>query len=203
MMEIQSQIELRKNRLVPAVDDVVQNLQFLGNLLRENGIKFAFATSGEQALASIASKLPDLILVYTRMPGMDGCEVYKKLKDDTLTKDIPINFLTAKAETDDIVRGFNVGGVDYILKPFNHSELLARVFTHLRDTGQGLDENDINELFKSFKKLSSKPTGGESSTGLGLAIVKKIIDLHGGEIRVKSTKGQGSIFSVSLNMNIK
>lgn len=69
---------------------------------------------------------------------------------------------------------------------------------HVEDTGQGLDENDLKEMFASFKKLSTRPTGGESSTGLGLAIVKKIVEVHGGAIKVRSQKGKGSTFSFSL-----
>ncbi len=69
---------------------------------------------------------------------------------------------------------------------------------HVEDTGQGLDESDMKEMFSSFKKLSTRPTGGESSTGLGLAIVKKIVEVHGGKVWVKSKKGVGSTFSFSV-----
>jgi signal transduction histidine kinase len=72
------------------------------------------------------------------------------------------------------------------------------VWMHVKDTGQGLDDNDQKNIFHGFKKLSSRPTGGETSTGLGLMIVKKIIEKHGGTIRVASKKGEGSIFSFSL-----
>lgn len=72
------------------------------------------------------------------------------------------------------------------------------VITHIRDTGQGLSENDLREIFTSFKKLSARPTGGESSTGFGLAIVKKIVELHKGKVWVESELGKGSTFSFSL-----
>jgi signal transduction histidine kinase len=72
------------------------------------------------------------------------------------------------------------------------------VITHIKDSGQGLSEEDLKHVFTSFKKLSSRPTAGESSTGLGLAIVKKLIELHGGRIWVESQKGKGSTFSFSL-----
>ncbi|MBX7152838.1 hypothetical protein K1X84_14510 [bacterium] len=75
---------------------------------------------------------------------------------------------------------------------------LGEVITHVQDTGQGLDEEDLKKVFTSFKRLSSKPTGGEPSTGLGLAIVKKIVELHHGRVWVQSKRGEGSTFSFSL-----
>lgn len=69
---------------------------------------------------------------------------------------------------------------------------------HIEDSGLGLDENDLKQVFHGFKKLSARPTGGELSTGLGLLIVKKIVEKHGGSVRVESQKGMGSTFSFSL-----
>ena len=69
---------------------------------------------------------------------------------------------------------------------------------HVSDTGQGLGEADLRDVFTGFKKLSARPTGGESSTGLGLAIVKKIVEAHGGSVGVHSRKGEGAVFTVSL-----
>ncbi len=74
---------------------------------------------------------------------------------------------------------------------------------HIRDTGQGLSEEDLKQIFRSFKKLSARPTGGESSTGFGLAIVKKIVELHGGTIWVSSVQGNGSTFSFTLPLAVK
>jgi len=79
----------------------------------------------------------------------------------------------------------------------------AEVVTHIEDTGQGLSEEDLKTVFVSFRKLSAKPTAGESSTGLGLAIVKKIVELHGGRVWVQSRKGQGSRFSFSLPIDMR
>jgi signal transduction histidine kinase len=75
------------------------------------------------------------------------------------------------------------------------SELIV---THVEDTGQGLNEKDLRDIFSSFKKLSARPTAGESSTGFGLAIVKKIVELHHGKVWVESEHGKGSTFSFSL-----
>jgi two-component system, sensor histidine kinase ChiS len=85
-----------------------------------------------------------------------------------------------------------------------YSELLpGEAVVHIKDTGQGLHEGDLKMIFKTFKKLSATPTGGETSTGFGLAIVKKIVELHGGHVWVESRKNEGSTFSFSLPLNSK
>ncbi|MBA7574690.1 Sensor histidine kinase RcsC [subsurface metagenome] len=122
------------------VDDVAENLQVLGNILDENNIEFSYATNGKEALEAVAFNKPDLILLDINMPEMNGFEVCKKLKKDPETMDIPIIFLTAKADSEDIVEGLSIGAVDYITKPFNAKELLSRVLTHL-------------ELFNSRKMI--------------------------------------------------
>jgi len=113
------------------VDDNKENLRVVGNFLKEKGYKIAFSLDGESALQLTGSNRFDLILLDVMMPEMDGFEVCRKLKEDLATKDIPIIFLTAKSSIPDIVTGFKAGGVDYITKPFNKEELLARVQTHL------------------------------------------------------------------------
>lgn len=113
------------------VDDEPRNLQLLGNLLREEGYETAFATNGSQALRSATQRRPDLILLDVMMPEMDGYEVCTQIKADRQTSDVPIIFLTAKVERESVVRGFQTGAVDYVTKPCNSEELLARVRTHL------------------------------------------------------------------------
>jgi CheY-like chemotaxis protein/serine phosphatase RsbU (regulator of sigma subunit) len=122
----------RKNPLILIVDDVPRNLQLLAAILKEeNKYEVAAATSGDSALKIVDNVLPDLILLDIMMPGMDGFEVCRRLKASPSTRDIPVVFLTAKAGLKDIVKGFQLGGVDYITKPFNGTELLARVQTHI------------------------------------------------------------------------
>lgn len=118
--------------IILIVDDVAQNIQVVGNTLR-NKLKceLTFATSGSQALDRISKTPPDLILLDVMMPEMDGYEVCDILKADPKTREIPVIFLTAKTETEDIVKGFSAGGADYVTKPFNTDELLARVKTQL------------------------------------------------------------------------
>ncbi len=122
---------MNKESLVLVIDDIQQNLKVLGNTLFEHGLRPAIAKNGIGGLALAKKKRPDLILLDIMMPDMDGFEVCKRLKEDIITKDIPIIFLTAKTEKDDIIKALEMGGVDYVTKPFNAKELMARVNTHL------------------------------------------------------------------------
>ena len=117
--------------LILIVDDTVKNLQILGTILKEENYKIAVANNGNQAILAANEIKPDLILLDVMMPELDGFETCKKLKSLSETKDIPIIFLTAKVETEDIIEGFKAGAVDYITKPFNSYELKARVKTHI------------------------------------------------------------------------
>ncbi|MEA1906269.1 MAG: hybrid sensor histidine kinase/response regulator [Euryarchaeota archaeon] len=118
--------------LIHIVDDVPKNIQVVGNILRGEECEIAFSQNGGDALDRIKSNPADLILLDIMMPGMDGYEVCEELRNDPQTRDIPVIFLTAKTDTDSTVRGFEVGGQDYLTKPFNSAELLARVHTHLK-----------------------------------------------------------------------
>jgi two-component system sensor histidine kinase/response regulator len=122
----------KKNALILIVDDNPANIQLLGNNLRQDGVNIAIATDGKRAIHITQTKMPDLILLDIMMPIMDGYEVCKILKKDAKTRDIPIIFLTAKVSPEDILKGFELGAVDYITKPFNSHELIARVNTHLK-----------------------------------------------------------------------
>ncbi|MGE5680359.1 MAG: response regulator, partial [Bacillota bacterium] len=124
-------MDIISNSVILVVDDVPQNLEVLGTLLRGRGFKVAFASDGEQAIKSATAKVPDLILLDVSMPGMDGFEVCRILKETPETFHIPVIFLTAKSETEEVVKGFDCGGVDYIIKPFKPAELISRVTTHL------------------------------------------------------------------------
>jgi len=124
-------IETYKNVTILVVDDTLLNIQVLGALLRSEGMQVSVAQEGIQALKLAKKLLPDLILLDVMMPGMSGFEVCKLLKEDPNTAEIPVIFLTAKVESEDVVNGLNLGAVDYILKPFNSTELLVRVRNHL------------------------------------------------------------------------
>ncbi len=113
------------------IDDISKNIQVLGAILQQEGYAVSYAMNGQQALSLVASECFDLILLDVMMPEMDGYEVCQHLKQMSNGQKVPIIFLTAKTEQEDIVRGFDVGAIDYITKPFNKPELLARVRTHL------------------------------------------------------------------------
>ncbi|MCL2790241.1 MAG: response regulator [Desulfobulbus sp.] len=120
-----------KKPLVFIVDDVPENIQIAISHLKELDCDFAYATTGEQALERIASTLPQLILMDVMMPGINGFQTVEALSRNMATRFIPVIFLTARAESDDVVRGFSLGGVDYITKPFKGVELRSRVRNHL------------------------------------------------------------------------
>lgn len=115
---------------VLVVDDQPQNIKLIGTLLR-NDFHLLIADSGEKAIITALERKPDLILLDIMMPEMSGFETCISLKKHDSTKDIPIIFLTAKTETEDIVHAFEIGGVDYITKPFRSQEVIARIKTHL------------------------------------------------------------------------
>ncbi len=122
---------MKKQPTILIVDDNPENLGVLGNIVSENGYIPGFATNGTLALTSIKEESPDLILLDIMMPDIDGFEVCRRLKKDATLAEIPIIFLTAKTEKDDVIAGLELGAVDYVTKPFNKKELIARVNTHL------------------------------------------------------------------------
>ena len=127
------------------VDDVVENIQVAMSILKEESYNFSFAKSGEEALKLLKKDKFDLVLLDVMMPGIDGYEVCRRIKKDPQLSDIPVIFLTAKADSDSLATGFKVGGIDYIVKPFHANELLARVKTHLElyKAKEILSENNI------------------------------------------------------------
>lgn len=113
------------------VDDTPANLHLLTRILQQNGYKVRTVASGDLALKAVDAALPDLILLDITMPCMDGYEVCARLKANAPTKEIPVIFISALDELLDKFKAFAVGGVDYITKPFQVTEVLARVKTHL------------------------------------------------------------------------
>jgi len=136
-----------KESTILVVDDEPANLKVLLAFLQSQTLKIRVADTGERALRSLEDEQVDLILLDVMMPGMNGFETCKRLKENVNTVDIPVIFMTALSSIEDKVTGFKAGGVDYITKPFNKAEVLARLQTHLnlRKQKQKLDRT-LNEL---------------------------------------------------------
>lgn len=113
------------------VDDTPENLGVIVDQLEEQGFRVAVAQDGEEAIRRAQRILPDLILLDVMLPGIDGFETCRRLKADELTRDTPVVFMTALTDSADKIKGFVAGGVDYVTKPFEAQEVLARVKTHL------------------------------------------------------------------------
>ena len=113
------------------VDDIPSNIRLMVSLLDERGYSVSYAQSGPHAIELCKRVSFDLILLDVMMPGIDGFEVCSVLKTMENTKDVPIIFLTARTDQDSILKGFEIGGVDYVTKPFSEKELLVRISTHL------------------------------------------------------------------------
>ncbi len=128
------------------VDDNVENLRVVGNILKSENYDIAVSLNGERAINILLNNEIDLILMDLMMPEMDGIETCKKIKHIEFLREIPLIFLTAKTQTSDVLEAFEAGGVDYILKPFNRMELLARVQTHL---DLYLSKQQLKELYRN------------------------------------------------------
>ena len=136
--------------IILLVDDNFTNIELLKTLLQKDGYEIAYAPNGEDALKVVPKLKPNLILLDIMMPGIDGFETCKKLKDNEQFRDIPVIFISAKSTPKDIVRGFEVGGVDYITKPFNLKEVLARVRTQLQLQSLMIQKEKSEEKAKAF-----------------------------------------------------
>lgn len=141
-----------------AVDDTPASLMLLTDILKSEGYEVRSAINGELALYAAASNPPELILLDIRMPGMDGFEVCRRLKAAEATREVPVIFVSAVLETDEKIRGFELGAVDYVTKPYNREELLARVRTHLelqrlRSHLEDVVDERTAELKESERKL--------------------------------------------------
>ncbi len=143
-----------KRNTVLIVDDNKTNIRVLISTLKSHGFKTIIARNGAMGIRRAEFSKPDLILLDIMMPEMDGFETCRRLKSDDRTKDIPVIFMTALTDVKDKLRGFEVGGVDYVTKPFEEAEVLARVKTHLalRNTQKRLEEK-ISEQIQTQENL--------------------------------------------------
>lgn len=149
-----TQVDVKASRIL-IVDDILDNLYILADFLEDHGHVVQMATSGKEALAVVEKTPPDLILLDIQMPGMNGYQVCEILKDNKKTRDIPVIFLSALSETSDILKGFEVGGIDYVAKPFQFREVVARVQTQLTQVQQRHEIAALREKDRQqFEKLT-------------------------------------------------
>ena len=170
---------LNNKPTVLVVDDTETNIDILLDLLNDYDV--IVAISGQSALEVALEEKPDLILLDIMMPVMDGYEVCEKLKSDEITKDIPVVFITAKTDEDSIERAYEVGGIDYVTKPFKPRELLARVKTQIK----------IKELISSLDYMASY----DSMTGVYNR--RKFFELASGKL----TNSKNNLYAVMIDID--
>ncbi len=133
------------------VDDKPENIQIIGHILKQGGLNISVAPNAEIADKIISKAKPDLILLDVVMPGMDGYQFCEKLKENVQTKDIPVIFISIRDDIGDLIKGFEVGGVDYIEKPFQELEVLVRVKNQLSII---YSDREKDKLIKKLDSLS-------------------------------------------------
>jgi sigma-B regulation protein RsbU (phosphoserine phosphatase) len=178
------------------VDDTPANLRLLSQMLAEQGYQVRPVLDGPLALEATRAEPPDLILLDIRMPEMDGYEVCEHLKADAQTRDIPIIFISALDATQDKVRAFTIGGVDYVTKPFQFEEVLARVETHLA----------LRKLQKQLQEANEKMERELALAGevQGSFLPRELPDIPGWQLSVTlkpSRETSGDFYDVNLLPN--
>lgn len=162
---------LTHENTILVVDDTPTNLQVLFDLLSEQGYRVAIAKNGEIALQRLQMSQPNLILLDVMMPGMDGFETCERLKANSTTCDIPVIFMTALSDLVDKVKGLNLGAVDYITKPIQHEEVLARIRVHLqlRNTTRIMEQrtDELNQALENLKQAQLHLVQAEKMSALG------------------------------------
>jgi two-component system, sensor histidine kinase and response regulator len=139
--------------LIFIIDDIMENVKILGSILLEQGYDISMANNGAMALKMIEKISPDLVLLDIMMPDINGFEVCRQFKEMEKMKSVPVIFLTARSDSEDIIKGFQLGGVDYIIKPFNNEELIVRVKTHI---DLKLSKDLILQQNQKLKKLNDE-----------------------------------------------
>ncbi|MEO1428420.1 MAG: response regulator [Cyanobacteria bacterium J06632_19] len=166
---------MENSDLILVVDDTPANLEVLSEALTDGGFEVAIATDGELAISQAQLSLPSLILLDVMMPGIDGFETCRRLKACQQTQDIPIIFMTALADSTNKIKGLNLGAVDYVSKPFQEAELIARVQTQLklRHLNQNLEQQvaertaELTQALQQVQKSQIQLVQSEKMAALG------------------------------------
>ncbi|MEH1834974.1 MAG: response regulator [Nostoc sp.] len=167
-------LNVPEDSLILVVDDTTTNLKIVFEILTNVGFEVITENDGERALKQVEYRLPDLILLDVMMPGIDGFETCKKLKENLATCDIPVIFMTAYSDTNSKVKGLNIGAVDYITKPFHQEELLARIKTHLQ----------LRNLTKTLEKRVAERTA---------ALSRALKDLQESQLQLVQTEKMSAL----------
>ncbi|MBD2502463.1 sensor histidine kinase [Anabaena azotica] len=162
---------LAQENTILVVDDTPTNLQVLFDLLSEQGYRVAIAKNGETALQRLQISQPNLILLDVMMPGIDGFETCQRLKTNPATDDIPVIFMTALSDSVDKVKGLSLGAVDYITKPIQNEEVLARIRVHLQLRNANLvlkqRTKELNQALEDLKQAQLHLVQAEKMSALG------------------------------------
>jgi len=150
---------MNNKHVILIVDDTPENLRVLGDMLDQQGYEVRISTSGPQALDNVTAAPPDLILLDILMPGMDGYEVCRRLKADERLRSIPVIFISALALPDQKTRAFQEGAADFVTKPFQAEEVVARVHTHLKVAQLARVERELAACQAELERLRAKAAG--------------------------------------------
>jgi signal transduction histidine kinase len=163
-----------EDSLILVVDDTTTNLGIVFEILTNVGFEVITENNGDRAIKQVEYRLPDLILLDVMMPGIDGFETCKRLKENPAISDIPVIFMTGNSDTDSKVKGLNIGAVDYITKPFHEEELLARIKTHLQ----------LRNLTKTLEKRVAERTA---------ALSRALKDLQESQLQLVQTEKMSAL----------
>lgn len=160
-----------KHQKILIIDDQPTNLRVIAEYLEVDGFELMVAQNGQDGLTIAQKALPDIILLDVMMPGIDGFETCRRLQQDDRTQDIPVIFMTALADVDHKVKGFDAGAVDYITKPVQQAEMLARINTHLRlrELTRQLQQSnqEISDALENLKATQRQLIESEKMAALG------------------------------------
>ena len=159
-------------RMVLVVDDTPANLAVLLGMLADEGYEVLAAEDAEEALEILEEDVPDIILLDVMMPGMDGYTLCRHIKKQKQLADIPVIFISAKSESQDVVEGFDAGAVDYVSKPFQRAEVLARIRTHIQLHEALVELDRLNKLALDANPLTGLPGNNTIANNVDDAIGK-------------------------------
>ena len=178
------------------VDDIGKNIQVVANLLKDENYHLSYAMSGNQALEIVRESAYDLILLDIMMPGLDGYETCKRIKQLSNYTETPVIFLTARDDHDSIVKGFSAGGQDYVTKPFNTAELLARVRTHLKlKAYEDSQQEKIDKAILELRRLNDELEDSQKEVVLTLGAIAETRSKETG-MHVKRVAEYSRLFAI-------